>query len=444
MNKRLKVFIPFLLLAVFVLLACMIFWFKPSAERNFKPPQSKISVDVVKLQQQDFQVYLNSYGEVGALIQSKLQSQVSGKVIYISESLRSGGFFEKDELLLQIEDVDYQSEVDISYANLLDMEQKLAEQQALAEQAKLDWERLGQSGQPSDLVLRKPQLSAAKAQLASAKAKHKQALIQLNRTKILAPFSGRALDKYVDIGQVISTNTLISEIYASDAIEVELPIKNNELELMDLPEQYKGKSKTSEADVWIISEISNKEKWRARLVRTASTIDPVSRQLHVVARLNDPFGVKAEGRFPLKIGQYVRAEIQGKLLKDVIVIDNSAIYQGSYVYLYLDGVLKRQPVDILWQNKAKAVIKSGLTSDDYLVTTSLGQVSSGTLVNVQSKGDDTAKNLTSNNKAKPFDLDKALQRIPADKLAKLKQMAKDEGKSLEQVIKEQRRNRGHN
>ena len=73
-----------------------------------------------------------------------------------------------------------------------------AQEQARAEQALTDWQRLGQAGDPpSDLVLRKPQLQAARARVASARSALAKARLDLERTTIVAPFSGRVLRQVV-------------------------------------------------------------------------------------------------------------------------------------------------------------------------------------------------------------------------------------------------------
>ena len=65
-------------------------------------------------------------------------------------------------------------------------------------------------------------------------------------------------------------------------------------------------------------------------------------------------------------------------------IPNKAIYQGSYVYVVDDNILKRKNISIAWQSEDVAVIKSGLEVDELLVLTPLGQVTSGTIVSINS------------------------------------------------------------
>ena len=68
-----------------------------------------------------------------------------------------------------------------------------------------------------------------------------------------------------------------------------------------------------------------------------------------------------------------------------MVIPNNTIYQGSYVYIVEDDILRRRNIEIEWQNDAEALIGSGLAPGDLLVVTPLGQVSSGIRVTVVSE-----------------------------------------------------------
>jgi multidrug efflux pump subunit AcrA (membrane-fusion protein) len=102
----------------------------------------------------------------------------------------------------------------------------------------------------------------------------------------------------------------------------------------------------------------------------------------VVAQVEDPFRVAVGSGVPLKIGEYVTAEIFADPLQGVVVIPNRAIYQGSYVYVVEEGLLYRRDIEIRWQNEEEAIVSSGLKVDDRLVLTPLGQVTSGTPVKV--------------------------------------------------------------
>ena len=312
-----------------------------------------------------------------------LVAQVGGQIVEINENVRDGGFFEKGDTLGQIDPRDYEADVQIALASLADAKQAMAEAIARSDQAREDWERLGNEGEPSKLVLRIPQLEAARAGVGSAESALTKVKLDLERTSIVAPFAGRVIRKLVDLGQVVGPNTQLAEIYATDVVEIRLPLRNRDLGFIDLPESYRhsGPRETS-IDVLIKSDLIGNEKWQARLVRTEGAIDESARQLHVIAQIDDPFGPRSEGRSPLKIGQYVTAEIEGKTLPGALVIPNSAIYQGSYVYTVEDDILRRRDIEIAWQNDIDAIVDNGLELGMDLVMTPLGQVTSGIRVSV--------------------------------------------------------------
>ena len=333
-----------------------------------------------------FQVNVPSYGIVRPRIQSLLVAQVSGQIVDKSPNFDEGGYFAEGEVMLTIDPRDYEANVMIAEASLADAQQSLAEEEARTEQAQVDWNRLGNEGEASDLVLRKPQLAAARARVASAEANLIKARLDLERTRIRAPFDGRVLRQIVDLGQVVGNNTQLAEFYSVDVAEVRLPIANKDLGFIDLPESGIGRDASATAAT-LYSELASTDTWDARVVRTEAAIDDSARQLHVLVHVADPFTADEQHKVPLKIGQYVTASIEGRLLEDVIVIPSSTIYQGSYVYVVEEGTLQRRELELLWSDVDRAIVATGLEAGDELVTTLLGQVTSGTAVAVAGEQD---------------------------------------------------------
>ncbi len=389
--------LPLWVLGVFVLLTLLIVNSRPSVPQREKPQTPKISVATQRIAVQRYRIELNSFGTVQPRTRSQLVSQVAGQIISVSPSFREGGFFEAGDLLVEIDPRDYDIQIEVAESELADAKVNLEEQLALAQQAEKDWRNIGAKGQASALALRRPQVAAAEAQIVSARAKLKQAKLNRERTQIRAPFAGRVLTQNVDLGQVIANNTVLAQIYGVDTLEIRLPLKNSELGYIDLPEAYrvaangKNEAVTQDTELPQVTIINNlgatPELWSATLVRTAGAFDDQTHELYVIAQIENPYGqpsvdAKQSLRRPLKIGQYVDARIQGKMLTEAVVIPNESIYQGSYVYLVKDGLLQRQTVHIAWQNDREAVVSGGLMAGDELVLTPLGQVSSGTPVKV--------------------------------------------------------------
>ena len=385
-NEQRRKVLPLMIVTCSLLLAAFFILNKPESDQRRPTTDPALTVAVHEVVARDFQVNVQSYGNVAPRTQSFLVAQVSGRIVEISDKLREGSFFNEGDVLLQIDDRDYVADTKIAAANLADSQRSLAEEAARSVQAMRDWERIGNEGEPGDLVLRKPQLLAAEARVASTDAALAKAKLSLERTQVTAPFAGRVLRKMVDLGQVTGNNTQVAEVYATDFIEVRLPLRDSDLQFIDLPESYRGVNPeaNNRLPVTLYSSITGDQKgWHGQVVRTESAIDENSRQLHVVAQIDDPFGEAAVGRSPLKIGEYVTAELQGKKITDAIIIPADAIYQSSYAYVVEDDVLIRREIEIGWQNTTEALIVSGLKAGDRLVTTTLGQVTSGLRVAIE-------------------------------------------------------------
>ena len=384
MNKMTKILLPVSIFGVLLTLAIIIRANPPETSRRFTPPPQAMVVNAAKVQLQDYRILLESYGSVQPRTKTTLTAQVSGQVVYVNPNIRDGGFFSKGDVLVSIDPRDYEANVRIAQAVLMDARQTLADASARSELAREDWRSLGNEGKPPELVLRLPQLEAARAGVISAEATLQKAELELERTSIVAPFAGRVLQQGTDIGQVVSPNSQIATIYATDYVEVRLPIRNRDLKYVSLPELYRDvQPADSQVDAQIISDLIGRTVWDARLVRTEGAIDQSARQLHVIAQVSDPFSKGIDGRPQLKIGQYVTAMMAGHVLENVVVIPNSAIYQGSYIYVVENDILQRRNVEITWQNDHDAIIETGLGEGDILVTTPLGQVTSGVRVSAE-------------------------------------------------------------
>ncbi|GDY25211.1 RND superfamily efflux pump MFP component [Agarivorans sp. Toyoura001] len=380
MAKLIRLSLPLLVIITGLLISQYIKANKPQAQRKPQAQLAELAVEVMPLATQRYQAKVNSYGSVQAHTEASLIAQVAGSITYVSDSFREGAFFEKGEVLVKIDARDYQNAITIAEAELQSTQLLLAEEQAKVEQALRDWKRLGKGKPANDLVLRKPQLAAQEAGLASAKAKLTKAKLDLERTVIRAPYAGRVLEKSAELGEYVSSGKSLASSYAIDYLEVRLPLSLNEQSVLNIPENFRR----SNADV-VKPQVSlrsnfgaHEYQWNAQVERSEAALDSASRQLYLVAQINDPYGPANENKPSLKIGQFVRATIQGKTLEQVFVIPRSALYSGQQVIILEDGLLQRKTVSIIWQDQDSYIVESGISAGQTLVTTPLGRVISGT------------------------------------------------------------------
>lgn len=379
---------PLLVLLAGTLIAFAIYSNKPEAKHRPVRPKT-LTVEAIAVKPQDFSVTIRAQGSVEARTTSTLIPRVSGEIVKVSSTFRPGGFFEAGDVLVTIDPTDYQLAMKSSQAAMAEARFNLQEEQARAEQAIDNWKRLGRTGVANDLVLRKPQLARARASVESAEAQLQRAQLDLKRTQIVAPYVGRILEQFADIGQYVSPGNEVAKIYAVDYAEIRLPLTEKQRGMLALPQPYRGESgqTTQSAPKAIItaSISGNKHTWTGKVIRTEGSIDRSTRQIFVVVQVDNPYGRQKPERPPLEIGRFVTAKIQGKVFHNVFVLPRTAV-QGQNTIMIVDknSLLQRRQIAVLWETQDAIVIRGGIEEDERLCTTYVPFVANNVKVAVAS------------------------------------------------------------
>ncbi|MEM9254877.1 MAG: efflux RND transporter periplasmic adaptor subunit [Pseudomonadota bacterium] len=351
-------------------LAYGIFVGKPEVEPQEPPPSPPPRIDVMVATPQLSELIVETQGTVRPLRAVKLVSRVSGRVERVAPHFAAGGFFTAGEELVKIEDVDYQFAIARAESQVAAARQRVAEEQGRALQAKREWRDLG-SDQANTLFLRKPQLASAEAAEDAAEADLAAARLDLERTVVSVPFNGRISEKLVDIGQFVTPGTAIANVYATDAVEVRLPLTGSQVALLDLPLSYDndGQEDIPDTEVVLTARFANREwEWYGDIVRTDASIDEDSRVVYAVAEVERPFA-REEGsdRPPLSPGLFVNAAISGRSLPDVVELPATALRNdGSVVLVDSNQMTRMHPVHLL-QRDGRSVWVRGLEAGDRVV-----------------------------------------------------------------------------
>lgn len=349
----------------------------PEAQRR-EAPAAALAVEATTLSATDYPVVLRSQGTVRPTTENTLVSEVTGAVIELSDDFVVGGAFDAGEVLVQVDQRDYEIALTGALANVAQAGAALEEERALGTQAAADWQILGRRGSPSELTLRKPQMAAAEAALDAAEAEVERARLDLERTRIVAPYPGRVLSATVGTGQFVNRGATVGLIHAIDSLDVGLPLTSRQLEYLDLPGDGDSLPDSLAPTVELETLVGRTTRtWTGRLVR-AEGIDAATQQLNVVARVEQLFNSPEN---PLRVGQYVDARISGRLLKDVFVVPRASVRDNREVLLLdAESRIVRRPVVVAWADEDNIAIREGLADGDVLVTTPLATVADGTPV----------------------------------------------------------------
>jgi RND family efflux transporter MFP subunit len=332
-----------------------------------------VLVDAIRAEKATLNLKVFSQGSVEPRTQTTLVAEVAGQIVSVSSNFISGGFFREGEVLLQIDPSDYETSLLRAQANLASRRAQYADQKARSEQALKDWTNLGREGEPSDLVLRKPQLAEALAGVQAAEAELKEAERDLQRTRIRVPYDGLVRAKQVDVGQYVTPGTPLGVTFAIDTAEIRLPLSSGDLAFLDLPSATRL-DQAHRAQVILRDETGGAEgTWQAQIVRTEGVVDQNSRVVYAVAEVVDPYGVLGNSdQLELKMGSFVRAEIQGLEVKDVVVLPRSVL-RPDHTVLIADEErrLEVRPVTVVRAEPRLAYIGEGIDEGEWVITTSM-------------------------------------------------------------------------
>ena len=362
-------------------------------------PQPEEKEDVVKAipvltdvaVQDDVTLTVDVQGEVQPRTEINLVPQVNGLITYMSPKFIEGGRFKKGDLLVRVEPAEFELRVTQARANVAQAKTVIAREKSESVLARKDWEDLGRSGAPTPLTLREPQMAEAEAQLASALARLSEAELQLARTSLYAPFDGRVTMRHVDQGEFVTAGTRLGEIYSVDVMDVRLPMTNADLRRAGLTLGYEASASDSGIPVTLSADVAGTPaEWKGRIVRTDSRFDSNTRVLFAYAEVRDPFGAGASDGTPLAPGIYVKAAIDGQRLDNVIVIPRTALRGEDKVYLADGDTLSIKTVSVVSSDRQHAIVQSGLTLGDTVITSPIRGVADGMKIQVVKPGEANA------------------------------------------------------
>ena len=370
-----KFIIPGLVILASLFGAAVLMATSPQVAPN-NPAPVPPTVRVRDVQPEPVRLSVHSQGTVTPDTQSQLIPEVSGRITRISDSLVNGGYFKQGEMLLELDDKDYRS-------NLKRARAALTRAEAQYEHAKFEFERM-QSLEERRLASRSHMEAAqrdfrvAQASLQDADANVEQAALDLERTTIRAPFTGLVREESVDVGQLVSPVSPVATVYATDRLEVRLPLADRQLEFLNLPFGHRGELPVDQQPAVTLSAdyAGRKLSWTGKIVREEAQIDTSSRMVNIVARISDV----GEAALPA-VGLFVEAEIEGLLVDDLVVLPRTALQSGNRVLVVdADNRLRFRGVEPLRLYRNEVLIKAGLRAGERVCVSPMQTPIDGMLV----------------------------------------------------------------
>lgn len=363
----LKIILPVCLIA----LGAAGFWFYKSKVVKFeRKPAEKTApvVDVMKVNPDRFIAQIRVMGTVQPDREVVIKSQVAGTVIQVAPEFVQGGLISKGQTMVRIDPADYKLAVNKAQNALAqaqaDYEIEKGQQLVAKEELKL-MARMSPNGiRETTLVLRKPQLEQARAVVASAESDLEAARLDLERTRISAPFHALVLSKAVDAGAMTAAQGTLATLVDVTCYQVEVQVPLDRLDRIRVHE-------TQGSSARIRSLYAGRE-WEGRVVRTTGAVTEQSRMAGVIIQVDDPLGLgSAEGRPAMLLDDHVEAVIEGQAFDNVFSLPRNLVQEDSSLWIYNDGRLEIRKVAPVWIENDRVFIQSGLSPGDLVISSDL-------------------------------------------------------------------------
>lgn len=360
----LKIILPVCLIA----LGVAGFWYyKSSAVKFNRKPVEKTSpvVDIIKVNPDRFIAQIRAMGTVRPDREVVIKSQVAGTVIQVAPEFVQGGLIPKGQTIVRIDPADYKLAVSKAQSALAraqaDFEIEKGRQQIAREELKVMATMSPNGIRETSLVLRKPQLEQAWATVASAESDLEAARLDLERTRILAPFHALVLSKEVDAGAMTAVQGTLATLVDVTCYQVEVQVPLDRLNRIRVHE-----TKGSPAR---IRSLYAGWEWEGRVVRITGAVTGQSRMAGVIIRVDDPLGLgPAKGRPAMLLDDHVEAIIEGQAFDNVFSLPRNLVREDSSLWIYNDGRLEIRKVAPVWIENDRVFIQSGLSPGDLVIS----------------------------------------------------------------------------
>ncbi|MEM7401846.1 MAG: efflux RND transporter periplasmic adaptor subunit [Pseudomonadota bacterium] len=352
---------------------------------NEEPAQSERAdyvpiVRVIETGVSTEQVVIEGNGTIEARTRINIVPQVGGKVVYIHPDLRAGGVFAENELLLEIERIDYELAVTQQEAEVARAQTALELELADAETSREEWLDINPNEEIPTLVGREPQIAEAKAALASARAQLARARLDLQRTQVSIPFTGRVVNAMIDKGEVISANQQVGVVYSTERFEIPVSLDLEELAWIDI-------SNDAEESTGNLAKITVKigeteHQMSGYVTRIESELEEISRFARVIVTL-DYADIPEQLKSKVIPGLFVDVSIISHEFAEVTTLPRASLREGNVLWTIEEGQLRYTIPDIVYKSDNEIVVRE-LAQGTQVITSDLTVVTEGMNVRVAS------------------------------------------------------------
>lgn len=349
MNK--KKWIQALAVGIALLAAALVWWKlseRPGLQSEKPDRVRRVPVQTRQAFAYTKTLFIRAGGTVRPRRSLALTPQVGGRLVWVNPSLIAGGRLDRGETIVRIDSQDYKNVLDRAQAALIRGKAGLEMEKGRGRVAEKEWDyfkkrQAGDNAGDRSLALRRPQLESARAVISSRSADVRIARLNLDRTRIEAPFDTLVLEQSAAIGQVVSPGQPIAQLVKTDVFDVHARVPPGKLALIRFPGEGSDGSRAT-----VILEAGGRSfKYAARVTGQIPAVDPRGRMATVIVSVNDPLTQNPDQ--PLLLNTFVAVDIVSRLQGEFSAVPREALRYKSRVYLFKEEKLHIVVPGIKWR-----------------------------------------------------------------------------------------------
>jgi RND family efflux transporter MFP subunit len=359
-------------------------------QKSEQPQPAPPEVQVTPVEQRDVPIYTEWVGTLDGLVNAQIRPQVTGYLL--RQTYQEGSFVKKGQLLFEIDPRTFQAALDQTKAQLANAEQQLAQAQANQVKAQLDVDRYVPLAKEQAVtqqaldnavqtnLVAQAQVRAAKAQIEAARAQMDAAQLNLGFTKIASLIDGIAGVAQAQIGDLVTTTTLLTTVSTLDPIKVYFPVSEQGYlrYVKENPDAAKRAARSSQLALELVLADGSRYPHRGNFAFADRQVDVRTGTLRVEGLFPNPGNV-------LRPGQFARVRAVLRTREGALLVPQRAVteLQGSYQVAVVgnDNKVSIRPVKVGERVDTEWIIDEGLKQGEKVVAEGIQRVKAGLTVN---------------------------------------------------------------
>lgn len=346
------------------------------------------TVDVAPVQQKDVPLTSEWIASLDGYVNAQIQPHVSGYLV--RQEYKEGSFVHKGDVLFEIDPRPFQAALDQSKGQLAQAEAQINQAQAQLAKATQDVARdtplaeakaIAQSQLDDDLQAKAgatAAVTAAQAATTAAKAAVEQAQLNLSFTKITSLIDGVAGIAQAQIGDLVSTNTVLTSVSQVQPIKVYFSM--SEQDYLHAEAGHNGHEVLPLAGVPLTLTLADGSVYphTGKVLWTDRQVDASTGTIRVAAAFPNENNV-------LRPGEYGRVRAVTEVRHNALVVPQAAVteLQGTYSVAVVgaDNKVAVEQVQVGPQVGPNWIITQGLRANERVMVGGLQYARPGATVN---------------------------------------------------------------